>query len=68
LIVCMICPIVLHNTLKDGAMKEKVIHCRVTEDQHKAIKEAADQAGMSITNFVVRAAISRLPPASHSHP
>lgn len=45
-------------------MKDKVIHCRVTDEQHKAIKEAADAAQMSITAFVVHAAISRLPQAS----
>ena len=38
-------------------MKTKVIHCRLTENQHSAIIEAAKAAGMSITEFVLRAAL-----------
>lgn len=39
-------------------MKAKVIHCRVTEDQHAAISEAARNAGKSLTEYVIRAALA----------
>ena len=57
-------PIVLRNTYMECAMKPNVIHCRVTEEQHKAIKAAAEAAGLSITAFVIRAALSESPSAS----
>ena len=47
----------LHNTKQEEAMKSKVIHCRLTEDQHSAIVEAAKKADLSITEFVVRAVL-----------
>lgn len=39
-------------------MKTKVVHCRVTEDQHKTILDAAAKAGLSVTQFVLRAALA----------
>jgi uncharacterized protein (DUF1778 family) len=39
--------------------KTKVIHCRVTEDKHKAIAEAAQKAGQSITQFVVATVLAQ---------
>jgi len=67
---CLDCSQVLPHSVAQHqygvcAMKDKVIHCRVTEKQHKAIKEAAEAAGISITAFVVRAALSGSQPASH---
>lgn len=41
-------------------MKTKVIHCRATEQEHKAISEAAKAEGLSITKFVMRAALDRV--------
>jgi uncharacterized protein (DUF1778 family) len=38
-------------------MKSKVIHCRVTDDQHKTILDAAAKAGLSVTQFVLRAVL-----------
>jgi len=42
-------------------MKNKVIHCRVTEDQQKAIAAAAADAGVSITQYVLTAALAKTP-------
>lgn len=39
------------------APKSKVIHCRVTDDEHKAILAAAERAGLSITQYVLFAAL-----------
>jgi uncharacterized protein (DUF1778 family) len=36
--------------------KDKVIHCRVTGDEHAAITSAAQAAGLSVTQFVISAA------------
>jgi len=41
--------------------KDKVIHCRVTADQQQAIAAAAAGAGLSITQYVIRAALSETP-------
>lgn len=38
--------------------KSKVIHCRVTDDQHKTIAELAQSNGVSITEYVTRAALA----------
>jgi uncharacterized protein (DUF1778 family) len=39
--------------------KTKVIHCRVTEAEHKAIAEAAMAKGVSITRFVVLTVLAK---------
>jgi uncharacterized protein (DUF1778 family) len=39
--------------------KTKVIHCRVTEDEHQIIADAAQKVGLSITQFVVATALAR---------
>ena len=36
--------------------RTKVIHCRLTEDEHKMVVDAAKSADMSITQFVISAA------------
>jgi len=41
--------------------KDKVIHCRVTQEQQAQIAQAAADAGLSITQFVVRAALAQTP-------
>jgi len=41
--------------------KDKVIHCRVTEDQQSAIAQAAKLSGLSITQYVIRAVLSKTP-------
>lgn len=41
--------------------KDKVIHCRVTTEQQSAIATAAQGAGLSITQYVIRAALSGTP-------
>ncbi|TQE95451.1 MAG: DUF1778 domain-containing protein [Spiribacter salinus] len=41
--------------------KNKVIHCRVTPAEHAAISMAAKDSGVSITQFVVRAALAKTP-------
>lgn len=41
--------------------REKVIHCRVTPSEHDAIVKAASDAGVSITQFVVRAVLAKTP-------
>ena len=38
-------------------MRNKVIHCRLTEAEHDAIKAKADAAGISITQLVLRAVL-----------
>lgn len=38
--------------------KDRVIHCRLTEAEHEAIKAKAEAAGLSITQLVIRAALS----------
>jgi len=40
--------------------KNKVIHCRVTPSEHEAIAMAAQDAGLSITGFVIRAALAKI--------
>ena len=40
-------------------MKNKVIHCRVTEDQQKAIASAAAASGVSITQYVLTAVLAK---------
>lgn len=40
-------------------MKTKTIHCRLTEADHQTILEAAAKAGLSITQFVIRAALGQ---------
>lgn len=45
---------------KDNTMtRDKTIHCRLTAEEHAAIKAKADAAGLSITQFVVRAALAQ---------
>ena len=34
-------------------MKDKIIHCRVNSNTHEKIKEAANKAGVSITEYVI---------------
>jgi len=41
--------------------KEKVIHCRVTEAEQQAIAQAAQDAGLSITKYVIRAVLAQIP-------
>jgi len=41
--------------------KDKVIHCRVTTEQQSAIATAAKGAELSITQYVIRAALSGTP-------
>jgi len=41
--------------------KSKIIHCRVTPSEHEAIAESARAAGLSITKFVIRAALAKNP-------
>lgn len=38
--------------------KTKVIHCRVTPEEHEAIVKAAKKEGLSLTKFVVRAVLA----------
>jgi len=38
--------------------RDKIIHCRLTSEQHAAIKAAAEAANLSITQYVVRAALA----------
>ena len=38
--------------------KKRILHCRFTEAEHQAIKDKAEAAGLSITQLVVRAALS----------
>lgn len=35
--------------------RNKVIHCRLTEDEHKRIVDAAKEHGVSITKFIIKA-------------
>jgi uncharacterized protein (DUF1778 family) len=45
---------------KDNTMtRDKTIHCRLTAEEHAAIKAKADAAGLSITQFVVRAVLAQ---------
>lgn len=39
--------------------RDKTIHCRLTAEEHAAIKAKADAAGLSITQFVVRAVLGK---------
>ena len=41
--------------------RSKIIHCRVTPSEHEAIAEAAREVGLSITKFVIRAALAKTP-------
>jgi len=41
--------------------RKKVIHCRCTEEEQKAIAKAAEKAGQSITQFVISAALAKTP-------
>ncbi len=35
--------------------REAIIHCRLTKAEHAAIKDAATNAGMNLTPFVIKA-------------
>jgi len=37
--------------------RTKVIHARVTPEEHDQIAKAAEEAGLSITRYVLRAAL-----------
>ena len=37
--------------------RTKVIHARVTPEEHEQIAKAAEEAGLSITRYVLRAAL-----------
>jgi len=37
--------------------RTKVIHARLTPDEHDQIAKAAEEAGLSITRYVLRAAL-----------
>jgi uncharacterized protein (DUF1778 family) len=47
------------STKENTMTRDKIIHCRLTAEEHAAIKAAADAAGMSITAYVVKAALSQ---------
>lgn len=40
-------------------IREKVIHCRVTKDEHEQIAKAAEEAGLSITRYVLRQVLGK---------
>jgi len=37
--------------------KTKVLHCRVTQEQHQAVYQAAKAAGVSMTQYVLAAVL-----------
>ena len=39
--------------------RDKTIHCRLTAEEHAAIVAKAEAAGLSLTQFVVRAALGK---------
>jgi len=39
--------------------RTKVIHARVTPEEHEQIAKAAEEAGLSITRYVLRAALGK---------
>jgi uncharacterized protein (DUF1778 family) len=47
------------STKENTMTRDKIIHCRLTSEEHAAIKAAADAAGMSITAYVVKAALGK---------
>ena len=37
--------------------KTKVLHCRITQEQHQAVYQAAKAAGVSMTQYVLAAVL-----------
>jgi len=37
--------------------KTKVLHCRITQEQHQAVYQAAKAAGVSMTQYVLTAVL-----------
>lgn len=50
------------------AERNKIIHCRLTKDEHDAIKDRAAQLGQSITQYVVAAALAQSQAPAPKHP
>lgn len=39
--------------------RDKTIHCRLTTEEHAAIVAKAEAAGLSITKYVIQAALGK---------
>lgn len=53
-----VCCASVAKTLKEQDMnKTKVLHCRVTQEQHQAVYQAAKTSGVSMTQYVLAAVL-----------
>jgi len=56
------------KTLKERDMKKaKVLHCRVTQEQHQAVYQAAKAAGVSMTQYVLSVVLKAAKDAEAQH-